>query len=380
MKMNKRISIIGLRAFPSDFVGTSGVEAYVQKIIQSNSLKKYPFRVFVKSCYQKKNSQKLINNVELKVTFTFVSKIFESVIYGLFSSIYCFFDDSTTVWYQGLGMATWSWIPYLRGKRILITIHSLDWERKKWSFFQNLVFKTISLLILKRNYYQLVVVSSKLRDFLAEKYLQQNIKIIKPGFNNFSLKTKYQSKNQLLSKKKLLQEKYLLFLGRFVPEKNIEGLVNEFNDLNNDNNKKNLKLVLAGGSSNMENFEKKIVQLITNNPAIIRLKYVFGKEKLELIKNCYAVVLPSFLEGNPIVLYETVGLDKKCIVNQNWIDQEFNDNDLVYKVNIYKKHWLRRALRAINDSNNSQTIYKKSINTYRSWNDSAKAYLQMFGL
>ncbi len=378
--MSKIISIIGLRAFPSDFVGTSGVEAYVQKIIISSSLKQYNFKVYVKSCYQSKSNPsnlKIQNNVELKIVFTFISKIFESVIYGFLSSMYCFFDDSTTVWYQGLGMAIWSWIPHLRGKKILITVHSLDWERKKWDSFQNYIFKKISLEILRRKYYQLVVVSSKIESYLIENYLNKKIEIIKPGYDSFPLRATDNLKRNFISET-VIQDKYLLFLGRFVPEKNIEGLIKEFILLRNSGEKISFKLVLAGGSLNMGDYEEKIVKLSKKNSDIIRLGYVFGRRKQNLIENCYAMVLPSFLEGNPVVLYEAISLGKRCIVSQNWLDEEFENHDLIFKANINKKYWLRDALVAIDKSARSKTTSKNDSIGYRSWDDSAKAYLKYF--
>src|SRR5207237_2615858 len=88
----------------------------------------------------------------------------------------------------------------------------------------------------------------------------------------------------------LTARNYILFLGRFSPEKNCDLLIDAYRRIDTP-----VKLVLAGGSSHTDDYARK---LRAHQSGRIRLlDYVSGDMLDELLTNAMLFVLPSDLEG-----------------------------------------------------------------------------------
>jgi glycosyltransferase involved in cell wall biosynthesis len=97
----------------------------------------------------------------------------------------------------------------------------------------------------------------------------------------------------------LLPDNYVLFLGRFSPEKNCHLLVEAFEKIQTD-----MKLVLAGGSSHSDSY---VASLRRHESDRIRfLPWVSGSSLEELLSNAALFVLPSELEGLSLALLDAM--------------------------------------------------------------------------
>ncbi|MDZ7634107.1 MAG: glycosyltransferase [Bacteroidales bacterium] len=94
---------------------------------------------------------------------------------------------------------------------------------------------------------------------------------------------------------------FLLFVGRFIPDKGVHLLIKAFEKV--DTNK---KLVLVGGSPNPSAYEEEIHKTIDNR--IVFAGYVYGNDTNILMKNAYAYVQPSLIEGLSPVILTVMGL------------------------------------------------------------------------
>lgn len=104
----------------------------------------------------------------------------------------------------------------------------------------------------------------------------------------------------------LEKEKFILFLGRLVPEKGCHYLLEAFKNLDTD-----YKLFVAGNGFFSEDYLKKLHQYKSD-------KIIFGgfveKEVLEeLFTNAYLYVLPSEIEGVPQTLLQALSYDR-CVL------------------------------------------------------------------
>jgi glycosyltransferase involved in cell wall biosynthesis len=97
----------------------------------------------------------------------------------------------------------------------------------------------------------------------------------------------------------LTPDNYVLYLGRFSPEKNCHLLIDAFEGLSTD-----MKLVLAGGSSHTDAY---IEGLRRHQSDRIRLlPWVSGDDLDELLANAAVFVLPSDLEGLSLALLDAM--------------------------------------------------------------------------
>lgn len=101
-----------------------------------------------------------------------------------------------------------------------------------------------------------------------------------------------------------------MFLGRLVPEKGIRYLIEAFQDVQTDK-----KLVIAGGSSDTDEFANELKGLAKGDDRILFTGFVQGQELEELYSNAYVYTLPSDLEGMPLSLLESMSYGNCCIVS-----------------------------------------------------------------
>ena len=101
---------------------------------------------------------------------------------------------------------------------------------------------------------------------------------------------------------------YLLFLGRFVPEKRLEWVVDAFRELG----RRDLALVLAGEASGeyAVSIRERAEGLRCLFPGVVQ-----GDDKEALLRGACLAVLPSELEGFPIFLLEAMARGLPCLAS-----------------------------------------------------------------
>ena len=99
-------------------------------------------------------------------------------------------------------------------------------------------------------------------------------------------------------------------MGRLVPEKGIRYLIEAFKNVQTDK-----KLVIAGGSSDTDEFTDELKELAKGDERILFTGFVQGGELEELYSNAYIYTLPSDLEGMPLSLLEAMSYGNCCLVS-----------------------------------------------------------------
>ena len=99
-------------------------------------------------------------------------------------------------------------------------------------------------------------------------------------------------------------------MGRLVPEKGLEYLIKAFMELDTDK-----KLVVAGSSSDTQEFVDRIHKLASKDDRIIFTGFVQGRMLSELLSNSYLYVIPSDLEGMPLTLLEAMSYGNCCLTS-----------------------------------------------------------------
>jgi hypothetical protein len=63
---------------------------------------------------------------------TIRSKHLETLVHTFLSTLHVLVQPCDVVHYHALGPALFSFIPRLAGKKTVVTVQGLDWQRKKW--------------------------------------------------------------------------------------------------------------------------------------------------------------------------------------------------------------------------------------------------------
>lgn len=178
----------------------------------------------------------------------------------------------------------------LAGKKSFLTEDGKEWERDKWSKAAKLYLKAMMNLS-ARVHNQIIFDNVFARQDFEDRFKRKYALI------PYGADVSYDPASEtVLDKLGLKKGEYFLFVGRFIPDKGLHYLVPAFERLKTDK-----KLVMIGGVPNETEYSAQIKS--TKDPRIVQPGYVYGGETHALMRNCYAYVQPSDLEGlSPVIL------------------------------------------------------------------------------
>ena len=304
-----RIAMIGHKLIPSR---EGGVEIVVEElstrlIEDGHQVDVYNRRgknVQDKNADKDKKKIKEYKGVRIITIPTINKKGIDALLYSFFASIRALFGKYDVLHYHAEGSCAMLWIPHLFKKKIVVTIHGLDWQRSKWGGFATKYIKFGEKLAVKYAD-EIIVLSKNVQKYFKETYNRDTYFI--PNGVNKPIKRKA---NIIKEKYNLKKDSYILFLARIVPEKGLHYLIEAYKNLNTDK-----KLVIAGGASHTNDYLEEIKTKVAKDDRIIMTGFVQGDELEELFSNCYLYCLPSDVEGMPLSLLEAMSYGCRCLVS-----------------------------------------------------------------
>jgi glycosyltransferase involved in cell wall biosynthesis len=224
---------------------------------------------------------------------TIQSKHLETFVHTLLSTIHACFSNYDIVHYHCLGPSLFSFFPRLFGKKTVVTVQGLDWQRKKWGWVASRLLK-IGEWTSARFPNQTIVVSRVLQDHYRRRHDGKTLFLP----NGTEIRERHHGTH--LQDLGLSPEKYVLFLGRFSPEKNCNLLIEAFNKIETP-----FKLVLAGGSSHTDDYAATLRKHASNR--VLFLNWLSGDALAQVLTNAALFGLPSDLEGMSLALLDAMG-------------------------------------------------------------------------
>lgn len=368
-----RIAMIGHKRIPSREGGVEiVVEELATRMVESgNSVTCYNRSGHhISGCEFDNDNVSEYRGVRIKRAFTVDKKGLAAMTSSFFASISAAFGKYDVVHYHAEGPCAMMWIPRLFGKRCIATIHGLDWARAKWGGFASKYIKFGEKTAVKCAN-EIIVLSESVQKYFKDTYSRDTIFI-----PNGVSRPQILNANEIKDKFGIEKDEYYLYLGRLVPEKGIEYLINAFKNV-----KTNKKLVIAGGSSDTDEFAAHLKQIAENDERIVFTGFVQGTLLKELYSNAYVYVLPSDLEGMPLSLLEAMSYSNCCltsnipecanVVAEHGITFEKSDeNDLTAKLNM-----LENDASLVNEmKSNAADFVCKAYD----WDDMTKRTLELY--
>jgi len=282
-----RVAFIGGRGVVSKY---SGIESYYEQAGHELARLGHEVTVYCRTYFTPPMDTH--KGMRVRRLPTIRSKHLETLVHTLLSTVHAMASDCDVVHYHCLGPALFSFLPRLVGKKTVVTVQGLDWQRGKWG--------KVAARILRWGEAAAVtlpdatmVVSQTLREYYRDRYHRETVYIP----NGATTMVRRQSAS--LRQWDLQPNNYVLFLGRFSPEKNCHLLIEAFEKIHTD-----MKLVLAGGSSHSDAY---VDQLRRHESDRIRfLPWVRGRDLEDLLSNAAVFVLPSELEGLSLALLDAM--------------------------------------------------------------------------
>ena len=243
--------------------------------------------------------------IRQKSVLTIEKKGLAAVSSSAFAALYSALGKYDVIHIHAEGPAFFAWLPKMFGKRVVVTVHGIDWQREKWKSGFGSKFIRQGEKNAVKYADEIIVLSKGVQDYFKKVYGRET-NFIPNGVN----RPKLRAAEQISEKFGLSKDSYILFLGRLVPEKGIRYLIEAFKQVKTDK-----KLVIAGGSSDTDSFERELKDLAKNDERIIFTGFVQGSLLDELYSNAYIYTLPSDLEGMPSSLLEAMSYGNCCLVS-----------------------------------------------------------------
>lgn len=286
-----RIAMIGSRGIPATY---GGVEHHVEEIAAGLVARGHDVTVFCRTNYTQDRPE-TYRGVKLAYLPTVSSKSLDAIVHSFLSTVAAIAGRYDIIHYHALGPGIPSALARLTPSRIVQTIHGMDNQRAKWGGLAKRILDTAAYLSATVPD-EVIVVARGLVDTYASLY-HRRVTYVPNGHPDVTAAPA----DEITSHMGLTGQDYVLFLGRLVPEKAPDMLIDAFRQLDT-----NQKLVIAGGSSFTDDFVAGLKAMADGDPRIIFPGYVYGRQLAELYSNATAFVLPSHLEGLPLTLLEAL--------------------------------------------------------------------------
>lgn len=310
-------------------------------------------------------------NVRIRSVWTLDKKGLAAMTASLSAAVCTAFSKADVVHIHAEGPAFMSWLPKLFGKRVVVTIHGLDWQREKWKrgFASKYIHAGEWMAVHCAD--EIIVLSRNIQEYFKNTYNRETIWI-----PNGVSRPEIQPAVKITERYGLERDDYILFLGRLVPEKGVHYLIEAFREVKTDK-----KLVIAGGTSGTDGYIRRLKELAKEDDRIVFTGFVQGQTLEELYSNAYVYILPSDVEGMPLSLLEAMSYGNCCLVSSiPECTEVVEDQAVVFEKSSVSA--LRDAVQKLCDEPETVAGYKAAARAFicdkYNWDEATKKTLELY--
>lgn len=294
-----KIAFLGARGV----VGTySGIETYYEEVGSRLVSRGHQVTAYCRNYFTPEIDT--YRGIRVRRLPCFQGKHIETMSHSLLGTLDSLLRPFDIVQYHAIGSAPLAWIPRLFGKKTVVSVRGLDWQRAKWGWAARTYLQTGEWAS-ARCPNATCVVSGVLQDHYEREhgrrpYMIQNA-VVPP----------VRAEVRQLREHGLGSGDFLLFAGRLSPEKGVHTLLEALRPLAEECRAAGKKLVIAGGTSFTDDYIRRLRALAWED--VIFLGRVDRGYMQELLSHCHAYILPSVMEGLSVGLLEALSYGL-CIV------------------------------------------------------------------
>lgn len=200
-----------------------------------------------------------------------------------------------------VGNSSLAWIPRLRGQKVILNVDGLDWKREKWPPAAKR-YLLLSERLATRFPHAFITDSRVVQRYYREQYDKDS------PYIPYGASVTHRPPGEWLTRFGLEPRRYILFVGRLVPENCAHHLVAAFDGLETD-----MKCVIVGDAAYAEDYIRELKA--TTDPRVVFTGYVFGEGYEELASHAYAFIETSGVGGTHPALVEAMALGNCVVVN-----------------------------------------------------------------
>ncbi|MFA7404301.1 MAG: glycosyltransferase family 4 protein [Pelobacteraceae bacterium] len=293
-KVKLRIAVLGTRGIP-DVMG--GVETHCQELYPRLVAYGHQVTLFGRTPYLKSKTPYEYRGINVVPLWTPRIKSLEAIIHTFLGVLHVVKNrrNFDLLHIHAIGPALL--IPFAKifAIPVIMTHHGSDYDRQKWGRIAKFVLRTGESLGC-RFADSVITVSKHIASLMVSRFHSNAIYIP----NGVQLPELLKA-GEMCARHQLVSHKYILTVGRFVPEKGFHDLLRAFSACRSD-----WKLVVVGGADHEDEYSLGLKQLSERDNRVILTGFIRGKELGEIYSNAGLFVLPSYHEGLPIALLEAI--------------------------------------------------------------------------
>ena len=294
-----KIALLGTRGIPASY---SGFETCVEQLGQRLVARGHQVTVYCRS-HHITYSEPTYKGMRLVKLPTITNKYLDTLVHSFLSSLHVLPQRPAIALYFIAGNSPVTWLLRPFGAKTLLNVDGLDWKREKWPALAKQYIQFAEYLATKLPTAYLTdsrVVQQYYRDTYGSTppYIPygSDVAILPPG--------------ETLAQWGLAAGRYVLFVGRLVPENCAHHLVEAFRGLATD-----MKCVIVGDAAYAEEYKAQLRAAAGGDPRVVFTGYVFGKGYHELGSNAAIFVESSGVGGTHPALVEAMAHGSCTVVN-----------------------------------------------------------------
>lgn len=310
-----RIAVLGTRGIP-EVMG--GVETHCQELYPRLVARGHQITLFGRIPYLKTNSPYEYRGINVIPLWAPKKKSLEAILQTFLGVWHVFRHrrEFDLLHIHAIGPALLMPVARLLGIVVVMTHHGPDYDRQKWGKLAKAVLR-IGESWGCRYAYEVITVSKHIA-YLVGLMFHRSATYIPNGVNlpHISLL------GHVVEQHALKPKKYLLTVGRFVPEKGFHDLLEAFARCDTDWN-----LVIAGDADHEDDYSLSLKTLAAKDSRVVLTGFITGNDLAEIFSNAGLFVLPSYHEGLPIALLEAISYNLPILVSNIPANMELADAD-----------------------------------------------------
>ncbi len=300
-----KIAVVGTRGFPKV---QGGIETHCEKLYTHLSKNGCDITVFTRKPYVSSDIL-TFNGVSLIPVRCPRSKFLEAIVHTFKSVLMARKIKPDILHMHAVGPSLFAPLARVFGMKVVVTNHGPDYKREKWPLPAKVFLRFCERMGTKFAN-KVIAISANISDDIKQKYGREVVTIP----NGIEMPVHLETHNTL-KKYGLQKRKYILAVGRFVPEKGFDDLMDAFQQANKLASLQADKLVIVGRADHEDKYSRGLKEKARNNKNIILTGFLTGKPLQELYSHAGLFVLPSYYEGLPIVLLEAMSYGLSCIAS-----------------------------------------------------------------
>ena len=292
-----RVAMLGTRGVPASY---SGFETCAEELGARLAARGHDVTVYCRVPHITHEGTSYRGMRLVKIP-TIRTKHLDTITHSLLSAAHALAQGYDVSLFFNVGTSAVTWIPRLAGQRVVLNVDGLDWKRKKWGRFARWYIRT-SERWATRFPHRVVTDSRRVQEYYLARYGAPS------SYIAYGAEPMTVTPGPCLARYGLVPERYVVFVGRLVPENCAHHLVEAFRGLATD-----FRCVIVGDAPYAAEYIHGL--RASTDPRVVFTGYLFGEGYRELAGNAYCFVETSEVGGTHPALVEAMAFGRCVVVN-----------------------------------------------------------------